>query len=208
MFAKAVRTVFTIIGSVVIIGAIIIGIMMAMGKKPLSRFTNQQVEQITEVKMMMDENGLPVVDTNSLRSNVVNENNGEVTNSAQYVDTIQKYRYEELNKAAPEAINHTSIQDPEERKKFDAEVMKGTAPSMTNVVYDTSLSSETILIDQGDYANVINQSPRTIIIKGVTVPSEFTIEAGQALSTEFDYLGEFKYEVDGKTFTVVVKTRS
>lgn len=209
MFAKAVRTVFTIVGTVVIIGAVVIGVMMAMGKRPLPNlFDKDQVDEVVEVKMTLDEDGLEVVDTNSLRSNILVEKDGVFMASPQFIDTIQKYRYAELNEAAPELVNHTSIQDPEVLKKFEAEVIKDIPPAFSNVTYNSALSSEAVLVDLGDTVGIINQSTRPIVVKGITVPSEFTIEPDQFITTVYHYLGEFIYEVDGKTFTVVVKTRS
>ena len=209
MLAKSVRTAFFIIGTLVIIGAVVVLVLTVMGKSPIQKFRNSTDDvDKKDALYTTNEFGDEVVNTDSLRDNVVDvSENGEVSPTDEFYESLKTLGFDDLNKATPELVSETSLQKTEDREKFVQSVNSSRESSNIWVIYTTSLSSESAFVYQTDAVTIVNQSNKTIEVKNLTTGNNYSLgteEGASNISFVFDILGEFKFEVDGKPFSVFV----
>jgi len=130
--------------------------------------------------------------------NVEVDDDGVLRPSKQLLESSTGKSYEELKMEAPEVVTSPNIYDEESKKQFE-EIAGSQNPENYFVVYNgSSFEPASITIFQGDLVTFSNSSLSSFKVKGeLDWGSMLAIEPEKAFSQQFDYLGTYKYSVEG-----------
>lgn len=111
-------------------------------------------------------------------------------------ENINEKTYQEIVEENPETINQPYISDAETRDEIYKNTIKNEDPQNFFVTVSTSgVDPSVSVLVQGDYVSFKNETGSAITIVGEDGWQLNDIENGSYLTTGFDFIGDYKYDV-------------